>query len=99
MAKNLPAKLTFPAKVDTPDRAMREDVRHAEEEARKLTPEQKADAVRMFRELGNLPKVARDLGAARVLTAASDARVRERARGSRARQRGSRACSTSSVRM
>jgi transposase len=28
---------------------------------RKFTPEQKADAVRMVRELGNLSKVARDL--------------------------------------
>jgi len=40
---------------------MREDVPMARRKRRKFTPEQKADAVRLVRETGNLAKVARDL--------------------------------------
>ncbi len=40
---------------------MREDVDMPRRKRRKFTPEQKADAVRMVREVGNLAKVARDL--------------------------------------
>ena len=40
---------------------MREDVYMAKRKRRKFTAEQKADAVRMVRDVGNLAKVARDL--------------------------------------
>ncbi len=40
---------------------MRKDVHMPKRKRRKFTPEQKADAVRMVREVGNLAKVARDL--------------------------------------
>jgi len=40
---------------------MREDVHMAKRKRRKFTDEQKADAVRMVREVGGLPQVARDL--------------------------------------
>jgi transposase len=40
---------------------MREDVAMPRRKRRKFTQEQKADAIRMVREVGNLAKVARDL--------------------------------------
>lgn len=47
--------------MDTSDRATREDVQMPRRKRRKFTPEEKADAVRLVREVGNLAKVARDL--------------------------------------
>jgi transposase len=47
--------------VDTQDRALREDVHMPRRKRRVFSPEEKADAVRMVREVGNLAKVARDL--------------------------------------
>jgi transposase len=40
---------------------MREDVEMPKRKRRSFTPEEKADAVRMVRETGNLAKTARDL--------------------------------------
>jgi len=40
---------------------MREDVYMSRRKKRSFTPSEKADAVRMVREVGNLSKVARDL--------------------------------------
>ncbi len=47
--------------MDTQDRALREDVHMPRRKRRKFSAEEKADAVRMVREVGNLAKVARDL--------------------------------------
>ncbi len=47
--------------VDTRDRAMREDVPMPKRKRRSFTPEQKADAVRMVREVGSACEVARRL--------------------------------------
>ena len=54
--------MTSPEKVDTPDRGIREDVHMPRRERRRFTPEQKAHAVEMARETGNVAKTARDLG-------------------------------------
>ena len=40
---------------------MREDVHMAKRKRRSFTPEEKADAVRLVREVGSIGKVARDL--------------------------------------
>ena len=40
---------------------MREDVHMPKRKRRKFTAEQKADAVRLVREVGSIPQVARDL--------------------------------------
>jgi transposase-like protein len=47
--------------VDTQDRALREDVHMPKKKRRRFTAEQKADAVRLVREVGSLALVARDL--------------------------------------
>jgi transposase len=47
--------------VDTQDGAMRQDVHMPRRKRRSFTAEEKADAVRLVREVGNLAKVARDL--------------------------------------
>jgi transposase len=47
--------------VDTAYRAMREDVHMPKRKRRKFTADQKADAVRLVREVGSIPQVARDL--------------------------------------
>jgi transposase len=47
--------------MDTPAARKREDVRMPRRKRREYTPEQRADAVRLVRESGNLAKVARDL--------------------------------------
>jgi len=47
--------------VDTQDRVLREDVHMPRRKRREFTPEEKADAVRMVRDVGNLAKVAREL--------------------------------------
>jgi len=47
--------------VDTQIRAQREDVHMPRRKRREFSAEEKADAVRMVRQVGNLAKVARDL--------------------------------------
>jgi transposase len=47
--------------VDIQYRVLREDVPMPKRKRRSFSPEEKADAVRMVREVGNLAKVARDL--------------------------------------
>ena len=47
--------------MDTRNRARREDVYMPKRKRRSFTPEQKADAVRVAREIGSVRKAARDL--------------------------------------
>jgi transposase len=48
--------------VDIPDRAnLREDVPMPQRDRRSFSPQQKADAVRLVKQVGNLSQVARDL--------------------------------------